>query len=185
MSEPTFTSDWFSHNIPAWEATVTPHLRQIDRPRILEIGVFEGRSTVWLLDNFPAAHLTAIDPWAYTDGADEVTYERFMSNIRPYSDRVKVIRGKSQIARTFPEKEFDLVYVDGDHRAAAVLHDAVIAFEILKPGGLIIFDDYLGGDHSINYPKPAIDLFHDAYGAMNRIKLVSDAYQRIYKKLAD
>ena len=184
MSQPTFTSDWFTHNIPAWEATIIPHLRQINGAKILEIGAFEGRSTIWFLQNFPSATLTTIDPWDYTDGAHEGTYDLFNANIRQYANRVTVIRGKSQLARAFPAETFDLVYIDGDHHSSAVIHDAVISFEVLKTGGLLVFDDYQGGDKSIKYPKPAIDLFHLAYGDRNKVQLISDTYQRIYKKIA-
>lgn len=181
---PEFTSDWFSHNLPTWEVVIAPHLRNIPAPNLLEIGAYEGRSTVWFLENFRDARLTVIDPWAYTDGADEKTYNRFISNIRPHAARVTVMRGKSQLARTLPDSSFDLIYVDGDHRAAAVMHDAAISFDLVRVGGLIVFDDYLGGDQTINYPKPAIDLFDAAFGAQGKIKLVSDTYQRIYQKVA-
>ena len=40
---------------------------------------------------------------------------------------------------------FDLVFVDGSHQATDVLTDAVISFQLLRLGGLMIFDDYLWG----------------------------------------
>ncbi len=36
---------------------------------------------------------------------------------------------------------YDFVYVDGSHRASDVLTDAVLAWPLLKAGGLLIFDD--------------------------------------------
>ena len=85
--------------------------------------------------------------------------------------------------RSLPDREYDLIYIDGEHTSAAAIHDAILAFELLKVDGLLIFDDYLGGDKSFMYPKPAVDFFHEAYGALNRLELISDGYQRIYKKL--
>jgi hypothetical protein len=35
-----------------------------------------------------------------------------------------------------------LIYVDGSHEAADVLADAVLAWPLLAPGGLLGFDDY-------------------------------------------
>ena len=183
MHQPLFTEDWFSHNIPRWEVAVAPHLRSISEPKVLEIGVFEGRSTLWFLENFPRLRMTVIDPWKFTANATDATFERFKGNVAPYSDRVKIMRGKSVLARTLPDQEFDAIYIDGEHTSAAVLHDAVICFELLKVGGLLIFDDYLGGDRSLMYPKPAVDFFHQAYIALKKVKLVSDGGQRIYKKL--
>ncbi|KAJ3713930.1 nucleotide-diphospho-sugar transferase [Lentinula raphanica] len=45
----TETQDWFSHNIPHWTKLLP--LITSPRPRILEIGCWEGRSAVFLLQN--------------------------------------------------------------------------------------------------------------------------------------
>lgn len=182
MHQFLFTADWFSANVPVWDRVVTPHLRAIDRPRVLEVGAFEGRASTWFLGNFALLNLTVIDPWAFTDGATDETFSRFSHNVSQFSDRVTVMRGTSKLMRTLGDCEYDVIYVDGEHTSAAVMHDAVLAYELLKAGGLLIFDDYLGGDKSVKYPKPAIDLFHAAYGVLGKIEILSDGYQRIYRK---
>ena len=40
-------------------------------------------------------------------------------------------------------RKFDLIYVDGSHEAEDCLSDSVLAWRLLKPGGFIIWDDYL------------------------------------------
>jgi hypothetical protein len=179
----SFTTDWFSANLPVWERVVAPHLRRLDLPKVLEVGAFEGRASVWFLGGFATLRLTVIDPWAYTDGAGEDTFARFSGNVLPFRDRLTVLRGKSQLMRQLPCDTFDLIYIDGEHTSAAVMHDAVLGHELLKPQGLLIFDDYLGGDRSVAFPKPAIDLFHAAYGHAGKAVLLSDGYQRIYRKM--
>jgi predicted O-methyltransferase YrrM len=183
MYQPTYSQDWFSHNIVLWQQYVVPYLKSVDCPKVLEIGAFEGRSSVWLLESIPTLRLTVIDPWNFTANATDETFNRFKSNISPYSDRVEILRGKSELAKSLPSNQFDAIYIDGEHTSAAVLHDAVIGYELLKVGGLLIFDDYLGGDRSIMYPKLAVDFFHEAYAVLHKVKLISDGYQRIYKKL--
>jgi methyltransferase family protein len=183
-SQFSFTTDWFSNHIPVWERTISPHLVAVNDAKVLEVGAFEGRSSVWFLSNFASLRLTVIDPWAFTDGASDDTFNRFRANISPFSDRVTVMRGKSQLMRTLRDQEYDVIYLDGEHTSAAVIHDAVLAYELLKPGGLLIFDDYLGGDKSVKWPKPAVDFFQAAYGVLKRVELISDTYQRIYKRLA-
>jgi predicted O-methyltransferase YrrM len=60
---------------------------------------------------------------------------------------------------------FDLIYIDGSHQAPDVLTDAVMSFQLLKVGGVMIFDDYLwtmdkpGFQDVLKMPKPAIDAF--------------------------
>lgn len=183
MNQPSFTADWFSHNIPAWDQVIKPHLMATTNPKVLEVGVFEGRSSLWFLGNFENLMLTVIDPWAFTNDATDETFNRFKSNVEPYRNRLTIMKGRSQLMRSLPDREYDLIYIDGEHTSAAVIHDAVLAFELLKVGGLLVFDDYHGGDESVMYPKPAVDFFHDAYGALNRLELISETYQRIYKKL--
>lgn len=51
-AETNFSQDWFSRSIPAWSAILS-QLAKVRQPlRILEVGVFEGRSTCWLLENY-------------------------------------------------------------------------------------------------------------------------------------
>ncbi len=45
---------------------------------------------------------------------------------------------------------FDVVYVDASHMAGDVLSDAVLAWKLLAPGGIMIFDDYAWS--SLRYP---------------------------------
>ena len=58
-----FSSDWFSHNIPS----LTWLLDQLKPKRILEIGSFEGRSTVFFiekaLEHQENVEITCIDTW--------------------------------------------------------------------------------------------------------------------------
>jgi hypothetical protein len=42
---------------------------------------------------------------------------------------------------------FDIVFVDGDHRYAACLNDCENAWKALRPGGLLIIDDYGNNFH--------------------------------------
>ncbi len=43
---------------------------------------------------------------------------------------------------TFTDEHFfDVVYVDGDHRAAPALCDMILGWKLLRPGGLMLLDD--------------------------------------------
>ncbi len=60
--------------------------------------------------------------------------------------------------------KFDFIYVDASHKAIDVLHDGVMSFQILKPGGSIIFDDYKWGPDQIEKERP-----HEAIRACIKI----------------
>ena len=64
MSQSNFTQDWFSRSIPGWQFLLSRMVQKAPHLRILEVGVFEGRSTCWLLENFcktPESQIVAID----------------------------------------------------------------------------------------------------------------------------
>jgi predicted O-methyltransferase YrrM len=62
---------------------------------------------------------------------------------------------------------FDMVYIDGSHETPDVLADAVLAYQLLRIGGLMIFDDYVWGagasTEPLLTPKLAIDSFLNCY----------------------
>ena len=71
---------------------------------------------------------------------------------------------------------FDIIYIDGSHQAPDVLTDAVMAFPLLRVGGIMAFDDYLwaveakGEENPLFMPKPAIDAFANLF--MRKIGVV-------------
>ena len=84
-----------------------------------------------------------------------------------------------------------MVYVDGGHGAPDVLADAVLAFRLLRVGGLMIFDDYLWGrdperpDDILRTPKPAIDAFLNVHWHAMRIVAGKPVYQLYARKIAE
>jgi predicted O-methyltransferase YrrM len=183
-----FTIDWFSRNIPAWKWAMAPY---VGRPGLqyLEVGMYEGRSVVWMLENVlthPTARVTGLDLfWDLTEYSPEL-YARFESNIRLAcgEDKITTYVGFSQEElRKLPLYTYDIIYIDGSHAGPHVLEDAVLSLRLLKDGGLIIFDDYfwnsddpkyeLSSDTELRGPKLAIDTF---------LKFFGEQFQVIYKK---
>ena len=162
-----FTADWVSYNLPVWTEVLGP---LAGKPvHALEVGVFEGRTSVWLLENVlthPDATLTWIDTFegsAEHAGADLAGLEgRFRANTARFGAKVRGQVKKSQeVLRGMAGERFDLVYLDGSHEAADVLADAVLAWPLLKPGGLLGFDDYGWRvfPEPERRPAPAVDAF--------------------------
>jgi len=105
----------------------------------LEIGTCEGFTAIWLLDNILTRDndsLTCIDP-------DPSSL--FYKNIESHKWKVEIEkRYSSECLPLFRVqwKLFDFIYVDGDHNAAGVLEDMVLSWRLLKPGGIMLVDDY-------------------------------------------
>ncbi len=176
-----FSEDWFTQYIPIWKKILAPFK---DKPEInyLEIGVYEGRSLIWMLENVlthSTSKATCIDIFPGD------LKEKFLTNLKlsGFKDKVTIITGRSQIElRYLPINSFDIIYIDASHNAGDVLADAVLSWSLLKDGGLLIFDDYLyKTELPIELrPKFAIDAFMTAYGY--HIEVVHQDYQVILRK---
>lgn len=173
-----FTVHWFDPNIPHIERALAP-FRARPGVRMLEIGSYEGRSTVWFLENIltgEKSHLTAVDTWkgsAENDPSEmDGVWRRFQHNTASFAaaGRLRVVVSPSQafLVRTLadyvnaaPVEKFHIIYVDGSHAAPDVLSDAVLSWALLETGGVLLFDDYLwtGFNTEQDRPRFAIDSF--------------------------
>lgn len=172
--EYNFTADLFSNKSPAWEVAMAEFAGKAD-VQYLEVGVYEGRSVVWMLENIlthPTSHVTGIDIF-WSDSAE--TYEFSPEKQEYYEANLLAAGGEgrfttlvdfSQIAlRELPLEYFDIIYIDGAHNGPAVLEDAVLSWRLLKEGGILIFDDYRWGKgkDKIATPSYAIDIFLETF----------------------
>lgn len=169
-----FSIDWFSPHIPDWEKWLAV-FKGRDNLRFLEIGCFEGRATVWLLENILTGENSKIDVVDLFEGGMEAgdfevyynpeVLEYFDYNIEPFIEQVVIHKGLSgEVLREFrPGKDqFDFIYIDGSHRSPEVLEDSVLCWRLLKPGGFMVLDDYRLKRYSdpLLNPKVAIDVFN-------------------------
>jgi predicted O-methyltransferase YrrM len=180
----SFTRDFASANFASWTKHLAPLLGKPNL-RALEIGCLQGRSTLWFLENLlthPGSRITCVDPFLRR-GAEP----RFEHNIRiaGFLDKVTLLKCRSDLAMMRLQNErYDFVYVDGDHRAASVMLDAVQAWLLLKPSGIMIFDDYAWrpSEPADARPQLAIDTFLAAFEA--QLDLLYKDYQVIVRKRA-
>ena len=194
-----FSMDWFTPSIPIWRKALAPYVSKPDL-QYLEIGVFEGRSLIWVAENVltnPSSHFTVIDPFLdqFEDkNSNSEEYDKdwfakknvettYYDNIRlcGIEDRVTTMKGFSQTEmEKLPIAAYDIIYIDGSHRTRDVLEDAILAMRRLKVGGIIIFDDYLWGGEKYSSPFPAINIFYALYE--DELDVVHKGYQVIFTK---
>ena len=122
--------------------------------RIVEIGSFQGRSTIVLALAAPAdVEIVAIDPHAGNDrGPQEIDgYEdaaaddhaKFEANLvaAGVRDRVTHLRQFSDRAHQLVDGEIDVLYVDGAHRYGPARVDIRDWGARVKPGGTLLIHD--------------------------------------------
>lgn len=137
----------------------------------LQVGAYTGDASKWLLENVlthESSRLTDVDTWR---GSDEIIHKEFDwsdveetydKKMEPFGDRVTKVKSDSvAFLRTAPFFAFDFIYIDGDHTALGVFSDAVGAWPLLKPYGIMAFDDYKweSGQSPEHEPKKGIDKF--------------------------
>lgn len=181
--------DWVSVRSVQWGRWLAC-FKGLPLVRGLEIGSFEGRSALWFMEHVltdASASLLCVDPWSYSDeqrqlvgGTSlparydlEAAFKRFVENTAAYADagRLKYQRGPSrEVLNNLPlEPVFDFAYIDGSHLASSTLEDSILAWWRLRPGGVLIWDDYRWASDQrkrkrhLARPKIAIDAFLKIY----------------------
>lgn len=177
-----FTTNWFSSNEPMWKSLIN----ETKPKRYLEIGSYEGRSAVFMIKNcnhHSDFYIHCIDTWEggvehnkniMSEVESNFNYNMSLATLET-SSRVHLTKMKEysntallKLHQQASEK-LDFIYVDGSHQAPDVLRDAVLAFDLLKVGGILVFDDYtwsmepMGSQDLVNSPKLAIDSFVNCY----------------------
>lgn len=175
-----FTAHWHTQRVEAWREQLGA-LKGKQDLRYLEIGVFEGRSVLWMLDNVltdPSSKVTAIDVFM---GEYEATFD---ANIAASgrADAVTKLQGRSQAQLRGMSETFDVIYIDGSHTADDVLADAVLSWPLLAEGGVLIFDDYGWNGRPTGSaiptelrPQIAVDAFVTAH--RNELEMLHRDYQ--------
>ena len=188
-----FSYDWVTPHTKEWENDLQQFKGQ-PGVRALEIGCFEGQSACWFLDNIlthPTSRLVCVDPFAVPMATILLRFfeRRFDENVAASgaADRVTKLIGPSQVVvRTLEHSQFDFIYVDGSHKVGDVLQDAVLAWTVLRPGGVVMFDDYaLVDDVSeglmARAPGRALDAFMTILGGS--ATLIRRDWQLVLRKM--
>lgn len=142
-----------------------------DKPvSFLQLGAYTGDASVWLAQNILTnidSMLVDVDTWK---GSNEDVHRTFNWDdvltvyVSRTMDYQNIYQWIATTDRFFTENTdmFDFIYVDADHTANAVYKDGTNAWQILKPNGILAFDDYLWGEELDNQelaPRPGVDKF--------------------------
>ena len=141
--------DAFSFNISIWDKFFKKKKLISTNLEYLEIGTFEGRASVFVLENLVNANCTFVDPFMEYDEMKNTAgysnlspiHENFLQNISKFPERYEFFKESSDSFFKNCIKNFDLVYIDGSHYGEDVYRDAVNSFKFLNKKGFIIFDD--------------------------------------------
>lgn len=184
---------WYLDDAWAWS-----QLFGCNQPvRALEIGAFDGVSSNLMLDflfTHPSSEVHVIDPFEVDRTTPQVSGQTRLDfhenrSIGGHGERLHLhedcsakVLG-SMLASDDYWESFDFIYIDGSHLGKDVLTDAVMAWNLLKVGGVLAFDDYQWQwePNPLDRPKAGIDAFHSVFAP--RLELLRSNARRIWRKM--
>jgi predicted O-methyltransferase YrrM len=153
--------DAWRPEIPGWSSDILPWYAALaslmpDGSRIVEVGVYCGRSLLFLAEEFwregkRRTHLWGVDHFVtFNSGTDgEVDcwreFNRHFDSTGDAKQLVDVMRGPSAImAQSFENVSLDLVFIDADHGYESMRADLAAWTPKVRPGGVIAGHDFEG-----------------------------------------
>lgn len=179
QERPEYRSETYA-DVPGWltdeEGRVLRALAQ--GKRVLEIGSYCGRSTLWLAGS--AESVVAVDTfdsrYCPTQGSTRAELERNLAR-HGVANKVDVVKATTVNAVRMLDKTgdaFGLIFVDGSHDYASVRQDIELTLPLLAEDGLMVFHDY--GSPTDPGVKQAVD---DVFGDDERESLTG--YLAVYR----
>lgn len=184
-----FTSDWFHGGIQ-YDFDTNIDLDKNKELQILEVGAFEGKSTIWISEtylNHSDSRLTVVDPFLSSDKTTDVTNEtinRFLTNIKKSNNFSKIVFFKDLSENSlslflYEKRKYDLIFIDGSHLSRDIILDIALSWRMLKDGGYLVMDDYNNDNSEI---KSCLHFWFDCL-EKDEYEKIFDKYQVIVKKL--
>jgi hypothetical protein len=143
-------------------------------PVIAEIGVAKGDFSEFLIKVLQPQKFVAFDtfemhkaPEAWGtptnilfEGMTHLEY--FRRRFASVADRLVIEVGPSRVTLAEQVKDsFDLIYIDAMHDYEGVKSDAEQSARILRPNGILVFNDYIMFDHRLAVPYGIIPVVNE------------------------
>ncbi len=196
MYKYTFGCNWFhGSEIKRLLLNLIPQNFLLSQNNILEIGCFEGLSSVFFADNLinhQSSTLICVDPFLAIENNDHKHLllgdqeKNFDYNIKICNNSEKIVVKKITSDKFFEDNdmEYDLIYIDGSHECSQINRDMENSFKVLKKNGIMWMDDYGGGEldkNGVGYIKHTMNLFCQRHEG--EYKLIHANYQLAIVKI--
>jgi predicted O-methyltransferase YrrM len=159
---------------------------------VLEIGCFEGLSSVFFADNLlnninskmicvdPFLNITDNDHKQFLSNNEELNFDYNIS-ICNNSDKITVKKISSDEFFEKNSLRFNFIYIDGSHECSFITRDMENSFNVLDKNGIMWMDDYGGGD-GIQI-KNTMNNFLEKY--KGQYDIIHKGYQLAIRKTTD
>ncbi len=175
--------NWSTIHHNHWQVIFDKYLTQ-PTLQMLEIGCFEGRSTMWFADKMGLSHdstLHCVDNWK---GGEEVVRSKlnfdmgvvrdnFYKNITTHQYATQIVAHEQDseffLCTKMPHfyRFFNFIYLDGSHTQKDTLVDMNLCMSMLNKKGVLIVDDYLNlmnTNDPLLRPRDAVNFIVKSFG---------------------
>lgn len=175
--------NWSNIHHQHWQAIFDKYLTQ-PILHMLEVGCFEGRSTMWFADKLDKSNLSTlhcVDNWKGGEEVERsnlnfdmgVVCDNFYKNIATHQHEMQIVAHRydselflcTQMPRFY--RFFNFIYLDGSHTQKDTLVDMTLCMSMLNNGGVLIVDDYMNNmatNNPLLRPKDAVDFIVKSFG---------------------
>lgn len=163
-----------------------------DVHKVLQVGVWTGDYTQWLLDNREIELIDDVDIWKeggdgfygyneFNFGEVEKYYDsRFQSN--PKVNKYKMTSDKFFASKEV-EEVYDFAFIDGSHATVQTTLDGLNGYRFLKVGGTLVFDDYQWAMEEDTWLRPKTGIDALLFLLDGRVELIHKEHQVWLKKI--
>lgn len=157
--ERRFTNDWFDRDA---KHKFERYLSELDIKTYLEIGVCEGASMLWVLDNLKPEYACGIDNYRSHNARQQASRDIYKENaLHNLMDGIEggtielIIEDSHKFLAAEDPGKYDLIYIDGSHTGWGAMVDMLLAYKLLtkhhrtivldgeekQVGGTMVIDD--------------------------------------------
>jgi hypothetical protein len=171
-----FSSDklWFLNNFETLHSTILNYVNPLYKIDVLEIGSFEGLSTVFFSELFlknNESTLTCVDPFFnikdndHLEVMDKLTEKKFDYNMlhNPYNKQIYVNKITSDNFFINNKNLYDFIYIDGCHIPEYIDRDMRNSFSCLKKYGIMWMDDYAANTDIMKVMHKFLEDYNGSY----------------------
>lgn len=152
-------------------------MREVDAKKVLEIGTFDGNTTVNIAANLPeggevvTVDLPVEETTEYSIAIDDPS-KRNVTDRKIVGAQFKAHPAGKRVRQVFGDTAkldwkafggpFDMIFIDGCHAYEYVKSDTEKALSVVRPGGIVLWHDYAEMDSVSN----AVDEFRDRFQSL-------------------
>jgi predicted O-methyltransferase YrrM len=187
-----FTQNWFNNS--EIKKKLSKFLNPNNINKILEIGSFEGQSSIFFADNYlnnKDSSLTCVDPFYESGTKDGITTlfvtnktkDKFINNINQSinKDKINFINTTSDYFFKQNKETYTFIYLDGCHNPDYLERDLENSINIIEKNGIIWIDDYLYHERDEHRCRPMEVIHKFLVKYKNRVKIIHKGYQLAFR----